>query len=545
MKLLSNYKLAAVITGCFFTITVQAQDTTKKQTVEIISAFKPVLKNAMKQNFNATPPAPDNQSPKLTYDIPMRNLFFNLQPVAIKPLALQIDSTGDARKSNYVKLGYGNFNTPFAEAGLSLGDGKKTNFNLFADHLSHKGPLRAQRFSTTGFRAHLNTLVDQVEVYGKLGYQKQVYHLYGPDPALINTKEDSLRKPYQSYNIRVGARNAYVNKYNISYNPDLNITVFNDGRASESNATLDIPVEVRVSNHFNFGIRANASLTTFKPTGYDSYINNLFFLNPSLIAKYDKFRAKIGIRPTWDKGSVNVLPDVLVDFHIKQKEVIAVAGWTGYVQKNNYEYLVSINPWINQPLTQFNTRISEIYAGLKGTVAEKLNYRVQIGYSEYKNMPLFVNNLQPALFYIRKEDKMQAIHNQAELGIVVQDQLTAAIKLDWYNYFNQSTELQAWHMPPIQLNGSVKWRPSDKFLIHSDLFAWQGPLYLKDNAGTQDRLKAVFDLNAGAEFTVAKNVGVWLQVNNIFNNSYQRWNNYQQLGFQFLGGIKLTFAQNQ
>ena len=71
-----------------------AQDTTKKQSVEIISAFKPVLKNAVKLNFNATPPAPETGAPNLAYNIPVQNLYFNLQPVGLKPMSLQIDSAG-------------------------------------------------------------------------------------------------------------------------------------------------------------------------------------------------------------------------------------------------------------------------------------------------------------------------------------------------------------------------------------------------------------------------------------------------------------------
>ncbi|MBP6687035.1 MAG: hypothetical protein KA160_04180, partial [Lacibacter sp.] len=77
-----------------------AQDTTKKQSVEIVSAFKPVLKNAVKLNFNATPPAPAAGSPDLVYNIPIQNLFFNLQPVGLKPMSLQIDSAGQAHNSN-------------------------------------------------------------------------------------------------------------------------------------------------------------------------------------------------------------------------------------------------------------------------------------------------------------------------------------------------------------------------------------------------------------------------------------------------------------
>ncbi len=530
---------------CFFGLYITAQDTTKKQAVEITSAFKPVLKNSVKLNFTATPPAPAAGNPSLTYQIPVQNLYFNLQPVALKPLALQIDSAGQAHNSNYIKAGYGNFNTPLVEAGFTLGDGKKTNFNLFASHLSQKGKIRVQQFSNTSFAAHLNTVLNKVEVYGKAGYQQQTFYLYGPDPAFISTKNDSLRKPYQTINIRAGVRNALVNRYGISYNPDLNINVFNDGKASETNAVLELPVEVRFGINFGLHIRANADLTNFKPTGGAGYNNNAYFINAAALLKTSKLYIRGGIRPTWDNGKLNVLPDVLLDFHLQEKKIILTGGWVGELRKNTYQYLVSQNPWINQPLSQFNTRTTEVYGGVKGTLENSFNYRAVAGYTEFISLPLFTNHTKGSLFTVLNESKLQAFHTQGEIGFVLQDKLNASAKLDIYNFLLQQDQLMPWHMLPLQLSAAVRWQPMKKIMVKTDFYAWQGASYKKDIAGNTGRLPAVFDLNAGAEFQVHKNISVWGQFNNILNNTYQRWNNYDVLGFNFLAGIRLTFDQKQ
>jgi hypothetical protein len=57
-----------------------------------------------------------------------------------------------------------------------------------------------------------------------------------------------------------------------------------------------------------------------------------------------------------------------------------------------------------------------------------------------------------------------------------------------------------------------------------------------------ERLKSAYDLNAGVEFTVMPKLNLWLQFNNILNNKYERWNQYQVLGFNFLGGIVYSFS---
>lgn len=528
---------------CVFEYDANAQDTTKKNSVEITSAFKPVLKNAIKLNFNAAPPAPETGNPNLTYNIPVQNLFFNLQPVALKPLALQIDSAGEAHNSNYIKLGYGNYNTPLVDAGFTIGDGKHTNFTLLANHVSQKGNLRVQRFSNTGFAGHLNTVVKQVELYGKLGYQQQTFFLYGPDPSLINAKDDSLKKPYQTINIRAGVRNAYVTRFGISYNPDLNINVFSDSRSTESNAVLDVPVEVRFGTSFGLLLRVNADITTYAPTGAGAYNNNVYLFNAAALLKTSKLYIKAGILPTWDNGKMKVLPDVLLDLHLQEKKIILTAGWAAHVRKNTYQFLASENPWINQPLSQFNTRITEVYGGFKGSLVNSFNYRVQAGYLEYLSLPLFTNYLKPSLFAIKQEGKLQALHIQGELGFVLQDKFTASGKLDIYNFFGQQNEARPWHVIPLQLTAALRWQPAKKIMVKGDLFAWQGPVF-ETNLNT-NRLPAVMDLNAGMEFKVHDHISVWTQFNNIFNKAYERWHNYPVVGFNFLAGIRLTFDQKQ
>ena len=94
----------------FIGISVSAQkDTTHSKSVNITSAFKPVLRESAKINFNASPPTADTAKPKLQYDIPDPSLLLAYQPASLKPLALQLDSTGKFGHKNYIKAGFGSF----------------------------------------------------------------------------------------------------------------------------------------------------------------------------------------------------------------------------------------------------------------------------------------------------------------------------------------------------------------------------------------------------------------------------------------------------
>jgi hypothetical protein len=99
------------------------KDTTRSKTVDITSAFKPVLRESAKINFNASPPTADTAKPKLQYDIPNPSLLLAYQPGSLKPLALQVDSVGKFDNSNYIKAGFGSLKTPYIQAGFSFGYG--------------------------------------------------------------------------------------------------------------------------------------------------------------------------------------------------------------------------------------------------------------------------------------------------------------------------------------------------------------------------------------------------------------------------------------
>src|SRR5579872_3910134 len=84
-----------------------AQDTTKRRTIEITSSFKPVLREAVKINFNAAPPAVDTTHPRLSYSIPSQYMFLSYQPGELKAVALQRDTLPSWENYNYIKLGIG------------------------------------------------------------------------------------------------------------------------------------------------------------------------------------------------------------------------------------------------------------------------------------------------------------------------------------------------------------------------------------------------------------------------------------------------------
>ena len=111
--------------------------------------------------------------------------------------------------------------------------------------------------------------------------------------------------------------------------------------------------------------------------------------------------------------------------------------------------------------------------------------------------------------------------------------------------FNQYSSLEAnkkaWGLLPVELNGSLRWQIVKDFLIKSDLYFWDGAQY-RNKLGESQKLKPAADVNVGVEFTLLPQLNGWVQVNNLFNNKYERWNQYPVLGFNILAGIVYSFG---
>ena len=71
---------------------VHAQVPPGRQTIDITSSFKPVLRESAKLPFAPTPPRPDTTPPRLSYSIPVSNVIPPLSAFSIRPVERAVDS---------------------------------------------------------------------------------------------------------------------------------------------------------------------------------------------------------------------------------------------------------------------------------------------------------------------------------------------------------------------------------------------------------------------------------------------------------------------
>ncbi|PZP40079.1 MAG: hypothetical protein DI598_19535, partial [Pseudopedobacter saltans] len=99
---------------------------------------------------------------------------------------------------------------------------------------------------------------------------------------------------------------------------------------------------------------------------------------------------------------------------------------------------------------------------------------------------------------------------------------------------------KAWGLLPLEVNGNLRWSITDDLILKSDVNYWTGTWAL-DAANNPIRMKSVVNLNAGLEFEITQGFSLWVKANNILNNKYQRWNQYENLGLNVYGGLIFNF----
>lgn len=524
-------------------------DTLSTKTVVITSSFKPALRNAAKVNFSAASPLPDSVLPRLQYKVPSQNLFFSYEPAALKPMALSIDSTMPWENNHYIKAGFGNYTTPYLQAGFAFGDGKKSVVNAHLRHTSSKGSLPFQQFSKTGADViGIFSPNDNIEWDGKVYFDNNVQYQYGfPEADETKFSKDSLRQRFTTIGLKAGLRNKRDNGFGVSYHPTLAFSQLTDNKkGSETNFIVNAPFSKTLVDKFWFNVGVTADITRYKSDSLaDGAINNnLFYVSPALQYKNEHFKINGGFTPSWDNGQFYMLPDITAELKVKDERFLLQLGWTGSYNKTTYQSLSAFNPWLQQPKFLTNARIYEQYAGFKGSAGSHFTYNARASFIKFKNQPLFVNDtLSGRSFEIVNESDMTGIRLHGELGYTVQEKFSLLAGATFTKYSNLTDNDRAYGLLPFEINGSLRWEILKDVMLKSDIYFWDGARY-RNKQLQSGKLDAAVDLNAGIEFGVMPRLNVWVQFNNLLNNKYRRWNQYEVLGFNVLGGVVYSFGKS-
>lgn len=510
--------------------------------VVVTSSFKPVLRTPSKINFSGASALQDSVQLDLNYAVPIQNLTFSYLPANLSPLAALIDTSKKWKNHNTIKLGYGNYQTPYGKMAFSFGNGEKTITQLEGFYTASKGKMPFQENSVASFST---TTIFNMNHPHEWKVGAKFNHLntyqYGYTPATLTFTREQLRQRFNTVGVEVGVNRKMPSSLGVTYQPHIQFTHFTDNEdAEELNLMASAPINKTFGKLFAFDLQLNADLTELKLLS-NKIKNNIFTVAPSIQFNTPNVKVNLGARPTWDNQLLSVLPNVTAELRLDEQTMMFEAGWQGYFIKNNYQSLAQLNPWLQQPVTLKNTKIEEQFIGLKGSTGNHFTYATRLSLLQMSNQVLFVNDtIDGKTFLPIYESKIKALKIHGEIGYTVQEKLEAVAGFNFYNFSSLVQNEKAWGLVPVELNASIRWKMLKDLSVKSDIFIWDGARYRNLNKQAQ-KLGAAADINIGLEYGISNQFNLWLQMNNLLNARYERWHQYPVFGFNLLGGIVYSF----
>lgn len=526
-------------------------DTISEKVVNIVSAFKPQLKNVAKIGFLNATAVVDTNSVLLSYQVPSQNLSFQYQPIALVPRAIKIDSMNPLKQSVNLKIGLGNYFNQFIQLEGALVDQKAQDhhFSILNESIAGLHPI--QKWNTIGLNYNGRYSMNKNKaLHTQVYFNQSNRYRYGlvPDTTIL-----PLRNFEQKLTV-IGANFSLINKQVVSdqfnYAP---ILKFNHSNLinQANNLVIDLysPIMYSLKNNIIMHADFNFSYNQYNPVNSNSSNNAIFQFDPSIELNKTQYRLNIGVRPTIANGDFTLYPKIELTKKLKDTNFVLDAGWNTSVINNQLIQLIGQNHWISAPNSMPISSKENKYLNVQVTVNKRLNYGFNMALNDYRELPFFnqikqINNpIQEGLkFDVLFEKRAIAIELIGNLRYQFSDKLLWKnnFKYIQFNLIRENT--QAWGILPFEFNSQLNWVFNKNLQLDASGQFWTGS---KTSAGLGNayQLNNTFVLSAGMQYTISDHWTFWGKGENLLDQQYQRWANYPSLGVQVVAGIQYKFRK--
>ncbi|MBZ4034443.1 TonB-dependent receptor [Flavobacterium sp. 17A] len=582
MKLNCRHKiiiLLVLFAAQFSFAQVKKNESIGTETVNVVKPYSPTISDAFK--VKETPSLDDSgNQPKevIKYSIlsvPVASTF--------TPSKGKAEGVEKAKKerlfNNYATLGLGNYSTLNAELFVNQDLGNNDYVAGMFRHHSSQGGIKDVELNDEFYDTAINIGYGQNNRDAAwnvdLGYQNQIYNWYGLPSDFGSTIPDQRYNlinsinPDHSYNtIWLGGNAEFTES--IFSKLSAKFTHFSDSYSSSENRffvkptfTVDIMDQAIKTNvivdHVNGSFKNNYLQDNTEALKY-SFTN--VGIEPSFVINENDWTLELGAGVFYSADSENsgnkfyLYPKVNASYKLVGDLMIFYTGVNGGLNQNSYADFVTENPFLSPTLnmrpssTQYN-----VFAGLKGKLANNVSYNLTGSYLNEKDKALFKANDYTEV--ITNED--YAFGNS--FGVVYEDIRTlrfyAELKADFsqnvtfgingtFNSYNTDNVVEAWNLPSMKLSSTLDVNITKQWYAGLNVFYVGERKDMQVNSAITTNsapitLKSYFDANAHLGYKFSERLTFFLKLNNIGNQAYEKWLNYPVQGFQVLGGANYKF----
>ncbi len=575
MKYLTLLLVAVMLSG---SLMAQVDNNTlEEQTVVIYNEYSPVLKDASR--IQSLPVIVDtmNVEPKFDYSVMPTMYRTTFTPAKIPAATVKGEALAPLN-TGFVKLGYGNYISPFAELYINSKRQKNYSLGISAHHHSSFGKIKNylnqkiySGYDDSRVEAFGKKLFAKSVLSGKIYFSSNGVCYYGYDPKVygntdtinwdvfdyVDTRDEVEKQRFS----RVGANMAFesqqTGRKHWNYKFGLGYQYFFT-KTKDWQHKVDAVVNFgRSVKNISYGVDINYLFNANKISWVNN-TNNDMFINPEPYFRFEneKWNVKAGAKLVYS-ASCNkkfyIYPDLYAQLNISNT-LLPYISYGGHLENNNLEYLSTINPFVIS-FPYVNTSYQhEANLGIKAIISKKVYLQINANYSHIDQMVFFVNDTLEPLHNKFKMEYMDVdrVGAYAELSmrelapgldILLKARYYYYLKLADVNTHNAIADARPWQMPDLDISLRASYRLTNKISFGVEGY-FLNKCYAKEYVeGVQyaKKMKAVVDVNLFGEYKFDDNFSAFLYLNNIACQRYYIWNNYRAQGFNALIGLTYIF----
>lgn len=552
------------------------------EVINVVTSYTPSISDAFKVKKNPKIIISSNtKKKKLNYTIfsaPVASTF-----VPKSGVVKGIDVGKKERLfDNYLALGYGNYSTPFIELFLNQNRKFENDYGVYLKYISTENGIE---------NTPLNTGVSNLNIGGyymkeersfnwKIGgnIHQQKYNWYGLpninfDTSTLDAIVEQQTYGYYELNGEIIFEDSYFSNIKTSVN------LFEDSFGSKEIGFslmphLKLPL-TRIYRNLK-DLELQTSIHYLQGEFEQNYANDsnrsYAFLNlgihPVLRLDWKKLNIKLGTKIYLSSDIENSLtdilayPDIEISHPLNSGLLNIYTGASGDLHMNSFQSLSTLNPFVSPTLflTQTNEQYN-LFGGINGTLSSNISFNLKANYKKDEDHALFIRNNSKSNGEFSNSIALQGYEYGNSFGVFYDDistfsifaelEIAASKKIQLggnlqMNSYTTTFQQIAWNLPKIEgaIFGKYQnnnwYANANMFFVGERLDVNYNDTFPSTISNIQS-LKGFADINLNGGYHFNDFLSAFITLNNVLGTDYERYANYNVIGFQALAGVTYKF----
>ncbi|SNS72086.1 hypothetical protein SAMN05421640_0987 [Ekhidna lutea] len=451
---------------------------------------------------------------------------------------------------NFVKLGYGNYNSPLFKAGLYQSFGElETRARLGYESFA-SGPIGEENSGNVnagfGFSASYNS--NNLTIRPSFSYDNFKYHFYGNNNRVNtgfnpeNAEEVSWRDWQFSIDLS-GGQEGVSYKIRPFYNSTSQILVDAADLNNESIGGVSGSLKVKIDDSFSAELGIDGKSGSYD--GGITYDRNLLNVNPSITYQSEELSLSAGLvissGETNEATETSLYPDINLTYELSDRW--SVYGLvSGGMEWNGLSTLLNQNEFLDDSLAiSFTENTIKLGGGLKGAILENMLLETSVIHRSTNGLPFFVSSTDSSRFILTYDAKKVSVLTFAsKLSYMPTNNSSYGLNLELNGYSLESLD-RPWHMPAYEIEAFTSHNINEKLILSAFLNTKGGIRGPANVDFGYVSLPAFIDVGLGMKYLITPQASAFIDVNNLLNNEYERYLGYPTRGLAFKIGGQYRF----